>query len=67
MSSKECQFCQERHWTTIRDDENTFIQCLLDAHNKLSYFQKDKIEDKCTFMPITINYCPWCGRKLSEV
>ena len=65
MTFNECQFCkEERHWITIRDDENTFIKCLLDARNNLSYFQKDKIEDKYTVMPIAINYCPWCGRKL---
>ena len=66
MISNKCKFCQEKHWITIRDDEYTFIQCLLDAKNNLSYFQKDKTEEKITIMPIEINYCPWCGRKLTD-
>ncbi len=65
MISNKCKFCEEKHWIIIRDDESTFIQLLLDAQNKLSYFQKDKIEDKFTVMPIEINYCPFCGRKIN--
>ena len=70
MSSNQCEYCNEiyerRRKKPIRNNQFALDTCYIDAGNYLTVCHTDRFSGVNEYhqIPLHIDYCPWCGRKL---